>query len=53
MKIGLSVEIKFWTRKMIKRAHFMCPCKMIKLFQDVVTNVFPKKYELVEVSHEM
>ena len=53
MKIGLSVEIKFWTRKMIKRAHFMCPCKIIKLFQDVVTNVFPKKYELVEVSHEM
>ena len=39
MKIGLSVEIKFWTRKMIKRTHFMPPFKMINLFQDVV---FPK-----------
>ena len=24
----------------------MSPCKMINLFQDLVTKVFPKKYEL-------
>ena len=46
MKIGLSVEIKFWTRKMITRTHFMSPCKMINLFRDVVINVFPKKHDL-------
>ena len=42
MEIGLSEEIKFCMIKMIKRTHFMYPCKIINLFQDVVTNVFPK-----------
>ena len=42
MEIGLTVEIKFCTRKMIKRTHFMFPCKMINLFRDLVTNVFQK-----------
>ena len=29
----------------------MSPCKMINLFRDVVTNVFPKKHDLwVEMS---
>ena len=27
---------------MIKRTHFMPPCKMINLFEDVVTKFFPK-----------
>ena len=38
MEIGLSEVTKFFARKMIKKTHFMSPCKMINLFQDVVTN---------------
>ena len=41
MEIKLSEVIKFCTRKTIKMTLFMSPCKMISLFQDVVTNVFP------------
>ena len=40
IEIRLPDEIKFRARKMIKRMHFMSPCKMINLFQDVVKNVF-------------
>ena len=28
-KSHFSEETKFFTRKMIKKTHFMCPCKMI------------------------
>ena len=42
IETGLSEEIKFCTRKMIKRTHLTSLCKMIILFQDVVTNVFLK-----------
>ena len=42
MEIGLSEEIKLCPRKMIKRTHFISPCKMAILLQDVVTNFFQK-----------
>ena len=38
MEIGLSEVIKFCTRKLNKRAHFMSPLKMINLFQDMIPN---------------
>ena len=40
MEIGLSEVIKFCTRKMLKKTHFMSPSKVISFFQDVVAN-FP------------
>ena len=42
MEIGLSEVIKFCTRKLIKRTHFMSPLKMINLFQDMMPNLSPK-----------
>ena len=42
LEIGLSQMIKFSTRKLIKRTHFMSPLKMINLFQDMMPNFFPK-----------
>ena len=40
MEIASSEVIRFYTRKMIKKTNFiMSPCKMINLFQDVVTHV--------------
>ena len=41
MEIGLYEMIKFCTRKLIKRTHFMSPLKMINLFQDA--KLFPLK----------
>ena len=38
MEIEPSEAIKFCTRKMIKKKHFMSPCKMINFFQHVMTN---------------
>ena len=35
MEIGLSEVIKFCTRKLIKRTHFMPLLKIINLFQDM------------------
>ena len=49
MEIGLSEVIKFCTRKLIKRTHFMSPLKMINLFQDMMPNLSPKNVGL-EVS---
>ena len=49
MEIGLSEVIKFCTRKLIKRTHFMSPLKMINLFQDMMPNFSPKNVGL-EVS---
>ena len=49
MEIELSEVIKFCTRKLIKRTHFMYPLKMINLFQDMMTNFSPKNVGL-EVS---
>ena len=43
MELTLPEEIRYCTRKMIKTTHFMSPCKMVNLFQDVVTNFFPQK----------
>ena len=42
MEIGLSEVIKFCTRKLIKRTHFMSPLKMINLFHDIMPNPSPK-----------
>ena len=42
----LSGVVRFYARKMFKRAHFMSPCKMINLLQNVMTNLSPKKFEL-------
>ena len=42
LEIGPPEEIKFCIRKMIKWMHFIFPCKMINLFQDVVKNFFQK-----------
>ena len=36
IETGLSEEIKFCIKKLFKRTHFMSPCKMINLFQDVL-----------------
>ena len=41
--------IKFCTRKLINRTHFMSPLKMINLFQDMIPNFSPKNVGL-EVS---
>ena len=41
MEIGLPEVIKFCTRKLIKRTHFMSPLKMIDLFQDMMPNFPP------------
>ena len=49
MEIGLSEVIKFCTRKLIKRTHFMSPLKMINLFQGMMPNFSPKNVSL-EVS---
>ena len=49
MEIGLSEVIRFCTRKLIKRTHFMSPLKIINLFQDMMPNVSPKNVGL-EVS---
>ena len=38
MEIGLSEVIKFCTRKLIKRTHFIFPLKIINLFQDTMPN---------------
>ena len=46
MEIGLSDVIKFCTRKLIKRKHFMSPLKMINLFQDMMPNFSPKNVGL-------
>ena len=46
MEIGLSEVIKFCTRKLIKRTHFMSPLKMINLFQDMMPNFSPKNVGL-------
>ena len=43
MEIGLSEVIKFCTRKLIKRTHFMSPLKMINRFQDMMPNISPQK----------
>ena len=49
MEIGLSEVIRFCTRKLIKRTHFMSPLKIINLFQDMMPNFSPKNVGL-EVS---
>ena len=49
MEIELSEVIKFCTRKLNKRTHFMSPLKMINLFQDMMPNFSPKNVGL-EVS---
>ena len=49
MEIGLSEVIKFCTRKLIKRTHFLSSLKMINLFQNMMPNYFPKNLDL-EVS---
>ena len=49
MEIELSEVIKFCTRKLIKRTHFMSPLKMINLFQDMMPNFSPENVGL-EVS---
>ena len=46
MEIELSEVIKFCTRKLIKRTHFMSPLKMINLFQDKMPNVMSVKYPM-------
>ena len=43
---GLSEVIKFCTRKLIKRTHFMSSFKMISLFQDMMPNFSPKNVRL-------
>ena len=43
MEIGLSEVVKFCTRKLIKRTHFMSPLEMINLFQDMMPNFSSKK----------
>ena len=42
MEIKLSRVIRFCTRKMIKRTHFMSLCKVINVIQVVVKNFYPK-----------
>ena len=49
IEIGLSELIRFCTRKLIKRTHFMSPLKMINLFQDMMPNFSAKNVDL-EVS---
>ena len=49
MEIGLSEVIKFCTRKLIKRTHFMSALKIINLFQDMMSN-FSLKNVGLEVS---
>ena len=49
MEIGLSQVIKFCTRKLIMRTHFMSPLKIINLFQDMMPKFSPKNVGL-EVS---
>ena len=46
MLIGLSDVIKFCTRKLIKRTHFMSPMKMINLFPDIMPNFSPQNVGL-------
>ena len=46
MEIGLSEVIKFCTRKLIKKTHFMSPLKMINLFPDMMPNLSPKNVGL-------
>ena len=46
MEIELSEVIKFCTRKLIKRTHFMSPLKMINLFQNMMPNFSPKNVAL-------
>ena len=46
MEIGLSEVIKFCTRKLIKRTHFMPLLKMINLFQDMMPNFSAKNVGL-------
>ena len=46
MEIGFSEVIKFCTRKLIKRIHFMSSLKMINLFQDMMSNFPPKMWVL-------
>ena len=46
MEIGLSEVIKFCTRKLIKRTHFISPLKMINLFQDMMPNFSPENVSL-------
>ena len=46
MEIELSEVIKFFTRKLNKRTHFMSPLKMINLFQDMMPNFSPKNVGL-------
>ena len=43
MEIGLSEGIKFSTKKMIKKTHFISPCKMITKCGD---KLFPIKCKL-------
>ena len=49
MEIKLSDVIKFCTRTLIKRKHFVSPLKMVNLFQDMMPNLFLKNKSL-EVS---
>ena len=49
MEIELSELIKFCTRKLNKRTHFMSPLKMINLFQDMMPS-FPTKNVGLDVS---
>ena len=41
LKIGSSEVIKFCTQKIPKKTHCMSPCKIINLFQIVVTVFYP------------
>ena len=46
MEIVLSGVIKFCTRKLIRKTHFMSPLKMINLFQDMMPNFSPQNVGL-------
>ena len=41
MEIGLAEKIKYCTRKIVEKTHFVPPCKMTQLLQNVVTNISP------------
>ena len=46
MEIGLTEVIKFCTKKLIQRTHFMSPLTMINLFQDMIPSFSPKNVGL-------
>ena len=46
LETGLSEVMKFCTRKLTKRTHFVSPLKMINLFQDMMPNFSPKNVDL-------